>query len=203
MFIALCAIDYYNNMHAGSLTGVQGVQRLPGVHDILVSRFLGVQGVQVFPGVHNVPAVSRFLGVQGVCGSWSVNDVLVFLVCQGFLVSKVSGGSWSVYDAFVFPVHWGLLVAKVSGGFWSVHDVLVPGVLTFLGVWRFTASHIKGVHKNLADALSFLCNYPQASLQSLGIIPQPLIELLSIITSKPDWTSQNWSRLWSSTFRKA
>ena len=46
MLIALCAIDYCINMHTDSLTDVQ---RLPGVHGVLVSRFLGVQGVQRFP----------------------------------------------------------------------------------------------------------------------------------------------------------
>ena len=62
------------------------------------------------------------------------------------------------------------------------------------------ATHISSTHNDLADALSrndahyFLSNYTQAH-HNACTIPQELTDLL--MTSKPDWTSQNWSSLWS------
>ena len=65
------------------------------------------------------------------------------------------------------------------------------------------SSHIKGADNELADALSrdrahfFLSHCPQAQ-------PHPsviLLELLDLVgVEKPDWTSRNWTSLWSSTF---
>ncbi len=64
------------------------------------------------------------------------------------------------------------------------------------------AKHIRGKENVLADALSrnnlsfFFHNFPQAN-HLLTRIPQPVLEVL--ITSKPDWTSTNWAKLFSST----
>ena len=66
-----------------------------------------------------------------------------------------------------------------------------------------SASHIKGSHNFLADALSrndkksFLSNYPEASPIPASI-PPPLLDLL--ITQKPDWTSGHWTSLWNVIF---
>ena len=68
-----------------------------------------------------------------------------------------------------------------------------------------SAEHLPGVHNQLADALSrndawyFMFNYPQAQ-PAPSSIPQALIDLL--MGSKPDWTSQHWSNLWSTIFNK-
>lgn len=65
------------------------------------------------------------------------------------------------------------------------------------------ATHIRGVDNTLADALSrnneslFRSLHPQAK-QSPTAIPVSLLDLL--IVSKPDWLSQHWTLLWSSTF---
>ena len=65
------------------------------------------------------------------------------------------------------------------------------------------ATHIRGVDNTLADALSrnngslFRTLHPQAK-QSPTPIPVSLLDLL--IVTKPDWLSQHWTQLWSSTF---
>lgn len=65
-----------------------------------------------------------------------------------------------------------------------------------------SASHIKGSHNVLADALSrndrkTLSNYPQAQPTPTAI-PTPLLDLL--IMHKPDWTSRHWTALWNNIF---
>ena len=68
------------------------------------------------------------------------------------------------------------------------------------------ASHIKGKLNTLADALSRNCLtkfhalHPQAVGEPEGI-PAPLLDLL--LVQRPDWTSQSWAQLWSSTFTMA
>ncbi len=65
------------------------------------------------------------------------------------------------------------------------------------------SSHVKGVDNVRADTLSrdnlelFMVLQPQAN-GTPTTIPPPLLDLL--IVSKPDWTSQHWTQLWSSTF---
>ena len=65
------------------------------------------------------------------------------------------------------------------------------------------AVHVPGVENTLADALSrnnlplFRSTYPQAN-QEPSPIPSELLDLLLI--SKPDWISEQWTSLWSSTF---
>ena len=72
--------------------------------------------------------------------------------------------------------------------------------------FHMEAIHIKGANNILADALSqnnlllFQSLHPQADKES-SPIPESLLDLL--IISKPDWTSKNWTELWSSTFRTA
>ena len=72
--------------------------------------------------------------------------------------------------------------------------------------FHMEAIHIKGANNILADALSrnnlplFQSLYPQADQES-SLIPESLLDLL--IISKPDWTSKNWTELWSSIFRTA
>ena len=65
------------------------------------------------------------------------------------------------------------------------------------------ASHIKGQHNKIADALSrdtvplFRTLHPQAQLHPMDI-PSALLDLL--IVEKPDWLSASWTELWSSIF---
>ena len=77
----------------------------------------------------------------------------------------------------------------------------IPGKFDF----HMEAMHIKGANNILADALSrknllFLSLHPQADKEPSSIL-ESLLDLL--IISKPDWTSKNWTELWSSTFRTA
>ena len=66
-----------------------------------------------------------------------------------------------------------------------------------------SASHVPGKQNQLADALSrnnseqFLLDYPQVSPQP-SQISHALVDLL--ITSKPDWLSQHWIKLWTDIF---
>ena len=66
------------------------------------------------------------------------------------------------------------------------------------------AQHIKGVDNTLADVLSrnnlhlFTSLHSQAS-QLPATIPAALLDLL--IVSRPNWTSQHWTELWSTIFR--
>lgn len=68
------------------------------------------------------------------------------------------------------------------------------------------STHLRGVENSLADALSrnnlkqFLSSYPQANPVQTPL-PEALLDLL--ILSKPDWTSKNWTELWTDTFKTA
>ena len=70
--------------------------------------------------------------------------------------------------------------------------------------FRVITKHIPGKQNILADALSldrlslFHSLHPQAN-SSPAIIPAPLITLL--ITSKPDWLSQDWTNLFADTLK--
>ena len=72
--------------------------------------------------------------------------------------------------------------------------------------FNLVAAHIKGVDNILADALSrnnallFSAQLPHARPDP-STIPPELLDLL--LLSKPDWTSQHWTELWSSTFDTA
>lgn len=71
---------------------------------------------------------------------------------------------------------------------------------------QLTAQHIPGIHNSAADAISrnnisrFLSLYPQAC-PTPELIPTDLLQLL--LLEKPDWCSQRWTALWSSTFHQA
>lgn len=70
---------------------------------------------------------------------------------------------------------------------------------------NLVCSHIAGVENSLADALSrdnapyFRSHWPQAQPYPVPI-PAELLDLL--ILEKPDWRSQRWIDLWSSTFNR-
>ena len=58
-----------------------------------------------------------------------------------------------------------------------------------------------GAH-DLADANNshyFLSHYPQTQASPTGVPPE-LVELL--LTSRPDWVSPHWTKLWSSIFNQ-
>ena len=65
------------------------------------------------------------------------------------------------------------------------------------------AAPIPGINNDLADALSrnklpyFFCRHQQAARDPTPI-PQELLDLTVI--SKPDWTSAQWTKVWSTTF---
>ena len=68
-----------------------------------------------------------------------------------------------------------------------------------------TVTHVSGHSNKLADALSrnrlhdFKSYFPQAQAVPTPIPPE-VVDLL--ILSKPDWTQQSWTRLWSSIFER-
>ena len=67
--------------------------------------------------------------------------------------------------------------------------------------FHIVASHIKGAHNVRADALSrdnlsmFRSLHSQAEQEGTPV-PQSLLDL-----PKPDWTSQRWTELWTTTFK--
>ena len=69
--------------------------------------------------------------------------------------------------------------------------------------FRIYAVHVPGVENTMADALSrnnrvlFMSLHPQAQ-QSPAPIPSELIDML--LLTRPDWTSPQWTNLWSSIF---
>ena len=71
--------------------------------------------------------------------------------------------------------------------------------------FSYTARHIPGIDNTLTDALSrnnatlFLSKVPNAD-KTTTHVPQELMELLVI--QKPDWTSQNWTTLFSTILNK-
>ena len=67
----------------------------------------------------------------------------------------------------------------------------------------FSSTHIRGLDNVLADALSrnnaslFLSLFPQAQRRPVPL-PRAISDLL--VVEKPDWTSQDWIKLWNSIF---
>ena len=86
----------------------------------------------------------------------------------------------------------------------AMHLLRCLAFITATFGFTLSASHIRGVDNDLADALSrnnlayFHCHYPQANPFPMPI-PPPLVELL--VRAKPDWTSASWTKLWSSIFK--
>ena len=101
------------------------------------------------------------------------------------------------------------VVAVINSGSSKDHEVmhLMRSLVFISAKFNFvtSATHLPGAHNQLADALSrnnapyFMSNYPQAQLTP-SPIPQALVDLL--MGSKPDWTSQRWSNLWSIIFNR-
>ena len=101
------------------------------------------------------------------------------------------------------------VVAVINSGY--SRDTFMRHLLRFLfffsATYDFTliAAHIPGRLNTLADAISrnntslFLSFFPQANRLSTKV-PQEYIKKLLI--EKPDWTSNNWSRWFNSTFAR-
>jgi hypothetical protein len=101
------------------------------------------------------------------------------------------------------------VVAVINSGY--SHDPFMRHLLRclffFSATYDFTltAAHIPGRLNILADAISrnnislFLSSFPQANCLPTKV-PQEYIDKLLI--EKPDWTSNNWSQWFNSTFAR-
>ena len=124
------------------------------------------------------------------------------------LAAALWGESWSGKSVRVRSDN-AAVVAVINSGSSKDQEVMhLMRCLVFISAkFNFitSATHLPGAHNQLADALSrndalyFMSNYPQAQLAPTPI-PHALIDLL--MGSKPDWTSQRWSNLWSIIFSK-
>ena len=82
----------------------------------------------------------------------------------------------------------------------------LPFIAAQFNFQYLVAPHIKGVDNVLADALSrnnallFSAQLSHARPEP-STIPPELLDLL--LLSEPDWTSQHWTELWTSTFDTA
>ena len=80
---------------------------------------------------------------------------------------------------------------------WCLHFIVAKFNLLI------SAAHLPGAANSLADSLShdnlsfFLSNYPQAN-RNPSIIQPALLDLL--VYSKPDWTSQSWTKMFNFIF---
>ena len=100
------------------------------------------------------------------------------------------------------------VVTIISNGTSRDQDIMhLMRCLAFIAAkfeFNIWAQHIKGVDNTLADALSrndlplFISLHSQAS-QLPTTIPAPLLNLL--IVSRPNWTSQYWTELWTTIFK--
>ena len=133
----------------------------------------------------------------------SVKELIPIVVA-----AAIWGESWSGKSVRVRSDN-AAVVAVINSGSSKVSEVMhLMRCLVFISAkFNFVTSavHLPGAHNQLADALSrddalyFMCHYPQAQ-PAPSPIPQALIDLL--MGSKPDWTSQHWSNLWSIIFSK-
>ena len=100
------------------------------------------------------------------------------------------------------------VVTIINNGFSHDQDIMhLMRCLAFIvakfefNIW---AQHIKGVDNTRVNALSrndlplFISLHSQAS-QLPTTIPAALLELL--IVSRPNWTSQHWTELWTTIFK--
>ena len=125
------------------------------------------------------------------------------------MAAAIWGTSWAGKSVLIRSDN-AAVVAVINSGTSRDHEVMhLMRCLVFISAkfnFIFSAAHIPGIHNQLADALSrdnyqyFESHYPQAQ-RLASPIPQALVNLLMV--SKPDWTSQHWSSLWSTIFVRA
>ena len=124
------------------------------------------------------------------------------------MAAALWGQYWTGKSVRFFPDN-SAVVALINSGSSRENSLMhLMRCLTFImAKYNFVVSgaHIRGIHNDLADALSrnnshyFLSHCPQAQASPTGV-PTELVELL--VTSRPDWVSPHWTKLWSSIFNQ-
>ncbi len=93
-----------------------------------------------------------------------------------------------------------------SGTSKNPHATNLVRCLSFLAAtyeFRMSAVHLRGIHNTLADALSrnnlnlFRSLHPQANRDA---VPIPTAALDLILLQEPDWTTKDWTRMWTTTW---
>ena len=156
------------------------------------------------------------------CGAWSGQDwfqfqwfepissynIMVKELLPIVLAAAVWGSQWKGLTVKVRCDN-AAVVAIVNRG--TSHDseaMHLLRCLSFLSTkfqFYLYTSHLPGTENSLADYLSrndasqFLSSHIQANRYPTHI-PEEILD--SVITSKPDWTSPHWTKLWINTFYK-
>lgn len=122
------------------------------------------------------------------------------------MAAAIWGHEW-VGQSVRFQCDNAAVVAIVNSGSsrdpFAMHLVRCLAFITARFNFVVSSSHIHGVDNILADALSrnridlFRVHFPQAQ-RNPATLPPALVDML--ISSRPDWTSPHWTRLWSSIF---
>ena len=99
------------------------------------------------------------------------------------------------------------VVAIIRGSMSRNHQAAnLMRCLTFLSAvyqFKLLATHVRGIHNILADALSrnnlhlFHSLNPQADERATPI-PEAVLNL--VLLQEPDWTTRNWTSRWSSSW---
>ena len=144
---------------------------------------------------------------------WSANAVSLHITVKELLPITIAAGLWGPQWRGQSVQVWcdnEAVVAIINQGtsrdLEAMHLVRCLAFIMAKCEFFLFATHIKGQHNKIADALSrnnmslFKSLYPQAQPAPTDI-PTALLDLL--IVRKPDWLSASWTELWSSIFPMA
>ena len=124
------------------------------------------------------------------------------------IATAIWGGAWKGKSVRMLTDN-SAVVAAINSNSSRVPEMAhLLRCLTFISAFRqcvISAAHIQGSHNLVADAISrnnlglLRHLHPQIAAEADGVPPE-LIQLL--IGSRPDWTSRQWTTLWTSIFHK-
>ena len=136
---------------------------------------------------------------------WSGSIADYHITVKELIPIVIAGAIWgSSSPSWRSAITWHIVNHGSSKNQDAMHLARCLAFITAKFDFHVVASHIKGAHNVRADVLSrdnlsrFCLLHPQAEREGMPV-PQSLLVLLSV--SKPDWTSQHWTELWTTTFK--
>ncbi len=122
------------------------------------------------------------------------------------LAAMIWGQSWKGKTVRARCDNTAVVAIVNSGTSKNPHAMNLVRCLSFLAAtyeFRMSAVHMRGIHNTLADALSrnnlnlFHSLHPQANRDA---VPIPMAALDLILLQEPDWTTKDWTKMWTTTW---
>ncbi len=151
-----------------------------------------------------------YLGNEWFMLHWSKSFEKVHITVKELapivLAAMIWGQSWKGKTVRARCDNTAVVAIVNSGTSKNPHAMNLARCLSFLAAtyeFRMSAVHLRGTHNTLADALSrnnlnlFRSLHPQANRDA---VPIPMAALDLILLQEPDWTTKDWTRMWTTTW---